>query len=189
MNKKLLILFFALASITPDIQSRRGGGGGFRGGGHHGGGGHRGGFGGGFGRGGYGYGGFGGGGFGFGFGRGYGYGWPYYGGYGYGPYDYPYDNWYWRRPLYTEPVITRPVKKDDMGYTYWEITNNTPHTITVRTRGDSKKIPSGKTKKLRHRYNFTLSVHGPGGKRETFETEEHHIDVHLDEQGNVAIDS
>lgn len=80
---------------------------------------------------------------------------------------------------------------DSDGHSWWEVTNNTPYPIDVENlRGGPRiTIESGKTSHLGHPYCFSFSVQTPDGQVRQFYTRNHFINIGLDNQGNLVINT
>jgi hypothetical protein len=201
--KKLIVLTLIFAGLISCVDTfTRGGGGG--GGGRGGGGGGRGGggFHGGGGRGGYGGRGYGRGyggrnwrGYGYGYGGGYwgypwygwGLGWPYYG-YGYG---YPYVGVSYTSSSdnsgYSDDNHKRQSNRDDEGYDYWNIRNNTNQPIYVSAPGSNRIYIAPKKRAQLYRKNgFNFRVEGSNRSSQFFATS-HGVRIMQDEHGRYFL--
>lgn len=104
--------------------------------------------------------------------------------------DYPYWRGGWWSPGVAWSVDTYRDYIDNAGQRFWEITNNTPNEIWVRSErgGPQIKINPGATGSLKHPYCFVFTVRTPDGSQ-AFTTRNHYISVELDASGELIAET
>ena len=115
--------------------------------------------------------------------RGYGWG-PLWWGYGYGwpgttiGYGDDYDDYY-------DDYATADYR-DNMGYTYWEVRNNTNIPIEVRAIGGSyfRIFPEASTQ-IPRGASFSLKIKASDGQRMHFATHNHYVEITLGRRGTL----